>query len=146
MKETLSVGMIGGGQMGEALIRGMIESGLTKAENITVAEPMIRRREYLENTYQVKAVETAAEATEKSRVIILAIKPQIMEPVLRQYSAHITDDHLLISIVAGVPLSCIAQAVGENIRVIRVMPKCPNPVARSMISASQSYSAGKNRM
>ncbi|MCW5209997.1 NAD(P)-binding domain-containing protein, partial [Desulfobulbus sp. US1] len=58
MKETLSVGMIGGGQMGEALIRGMIESGLTKAENITVAEPMVRRREYLGSTYQVKAVET----------------------------------------------------------------------------------------
>lgn len=47
MKEILSVSMIGGGQMGEALIRGMIESGLTKAGNITVAEPMVRRREYL---------------------------------------------------------------------------------------------------
>ncbi|MCI5220770.1 MAG: hypothetical protein D3914_16650, partial [Candidatus Electrothrix sp. LOE2] len=121
MKETLSVGMIGGGQMGEALMRGMIESGVTEAGNITVAEPMVRRREYLEKTYQVNAVETPAEVTEKSRVIILAIKPQIMEPVLRQYSAHLTDDHLLISIAAGIPLSCIEQVVGGNMRIIRVM-------------------------
>ncbi|RWX51591.1 pyrroline-5-carboxylate reductase [Candidatus Electrothrix marina] len=125
MKETLSVGMIGGGQMGEALIRGMIESGLTKAENMTVAEPMARRREYLGSTYQVKAVETAAEVTEKSGVIILAVKPQIMEPVLRQYCAHLTNDHLLISIAAGIPLSCIEKVVGGNMRIIRVMPNTP---------------------
>ncbi len=108
--------MIGGGQMGEALIRGMIESGLTKAENITVAEPMVRRREYLGSTYQVKAVETAAEVAEKSRVIILAVKPQIMEPVLRQCCAHLTDDHLLISIAAGIPLSFIEQVAGDKRR------------------------------
>ncbi|WP_339133006.1 MAG: pyrroline-5-carboxylate reductase [Candidatus Electrothrix sp. GW3-4] len=125
MKETLFVGMIGGGQMGEALIRGMIESGITAAGNITVAEPMMRRREYLNKTYQVNAVETPAEVTEKSQVVILAIKPQIMEPVLRQYSAHITNDHLLISIAAGIPLSCIEQVVGGNMRVIRVMPNTP---------------------
>lgn len=125
MKDTLSVGMIGGGQMGEALIRGMIESGVAIAGNITVAEPMGRRREYLENTYRVRAVETPAEVTEKSRVIILAVKPQIMEPVLRQYSVHFTGDHLLISIAAGVPLAFIEQVAGKNMRVIRVMPNTP---------------------
>lgn len=125
MKETLYVGMIGGGQMGEALIRGMIESGLTAAANITVAEPMVRRREYLESTYQITAVETPAQVTEKSRAVILAIKPQIMEPVLRQYCAHFTDDHLLISIAAGIPLSYIDQLVGGDMRVIRVMPNTP---------------------
>ena len=125
MKEALSVGMIGGGQMGEALIRGMIESGLTEAGNITVADPMVRRREYLEKTYQVNAVETPAQVTVKSRVIILAIKPQIMEPVLRQYSAQLTADHLLISIAAGIPLSCIERVVGADMRVIRVMPNTP---------------------
>ncbi|WPD24813.1 MAG: pyrroline-5-carboxylate reductase [Candidatus Electrothrix scaldis] len=125
MKETLSVGMIGGGQMGEALIRGMIESGVAEPGNITVAEPMARRREYLENTYKVKAVETPAEVTEKSRVIILAIKPQIMEPVLRQYCAHLTGDHLLVSIAAGIPLAFIEQIAGTNMRIIRVMPNTP---------------------
>ena len=125
MKETLSVGMIGGGQMGEALIRGMIESGVAEPGNIVVAEPMARRREYLENTYKIKAVETPAEVAEKSRVIILAIKPQIMEPVLRQYCVHLTENHLLLSIAAGIPLAFIEQIAGTNMRVIRVMPNTP---------------------
>ncbi len=125
MKETLSVGMVGGGQMGEALIRGMIESDLIAAENITVAEPMGRRREYLEKTYKVNGVESPAELTGTSQVILLAIKPQIMEPVLRQYSAHFTEEHLLISIAAGIPLACIELLAGENLRIIRVMPNTP---------------------
>ncbi len=125
MKESLYVGMVGGGQMGEALIRGMIESDLISAENITVTEPMARRREYLEKTYKINGVENPAELTETSQVILLAIKPQIMEPVLRQYSAYLTKEHLLISIAAGIPLSCIEQLAGENLRVIRVMPNTP---------------------
>jgi pyrroline-5-carboxylate reductase len=125
MKESLCVGMIGGGQMGEALIRGMIESDLISAENITVAEPMARRREYLEKTYKINGVEKASELAGKSKVVILAIKPQIVEPVLRQYSAHLTEEHLLISIAAGIPLGCIEQLAGEDLRIIRVMPNTP---------------------
>ena len=125
MKKALSVGMVGGGQMGEALIRGMIESGVTAAKNITVAEPMNLRREYLEKTYQVDTVETPAEVTAKSRILILAVKPQIMEPVLRQYSVHLTNDHLLISIAAGIPLTYMEKLAGENMRIIRVMPNTP---------------------
>ncbi|MCI5150263.1 MAG: hypothetical protein D3916_12900, partial [Candidatus Electrothrix sp. MAN1_4] len=125
MKEVLSVGMIGGGQMGEALIRGMIESELLPPANITVAEPMGRRREYLEDTYNVKGVESPAELVGNSQTLILSIKPQIMEPVLRQYSTYLTEKHLLISIAAGIPLACMENFVGENHRIIRVMPNTP---------------------
>ncbi|MCW5211894.1 pyrroline-5-carboxylate reductase [Desulfobulbus sp. TB] len=125
MKEIVSVGMVGGGQMGEALIRGMIESNLISAKNITVAEPMARRREYLESTYTVNGVESPADLTAKSQIIILAIKPQIMEPVLRQYSSYLTEDHLLISIAAGIPLVYMEQLVDDTLRIIRVMPNTP---------------------
>ncbi|MCI5113219.1 MAG: pyrroline-5-carboxylate reductase [Candidatus Electrothrix sp. LOE1_4_5] len=125
MKEIVSVGMVGGGQMGEALIRGMIESNLISAKNIAVAEPMIRRREYLESTYKVNGVESPAELTAKSQIIILAIKPQIMEPVLRQYSSYLREDHLLISIAAGIPLVYMEQFVDDTMRIIRVMPNTP---------------------
>lgn len=140
MKKELSVGMVGGGQMGEALIRGMIESDLIAAESITVAEPMARRREYLEKTYKINGVESPKELTGKSEVIILAIKPQIMEPVLRQYSAYLTEEHLLISIAAGIPLSFLEQLAGENLRVIRVMPNTPALVlaGASAISGNQN--------
>ncbi|MCI5224235.1 MAG: pyrroline-5-carboxylate reductase, partial [Candidatus Electrothrix sp. AR4] len=144
MKNIQSIGMVGGGQMGEALIRGMIESGMTSAENITVAEPMARRREYLETTYQINGVETAAELAANSSVIILAVKPQIMQSVLRQYNAHLTVEHLIISIAAGVTLAQLEQGVGEQrrMRIIRVMPNTPALVlaGASAMSGNQHVS------
>jgi pyrroline-5-carboxylate reductase len=134
------IGMIGGGQMGEALIRGMIESGLTTGKNITVVEPMTKRREYLETTYQINGVETAVELAANSSVIILALKPQIMQPVLRQYSVHLTPEHLLISIAAGITLAQLAQGAGDNMRIIRVMPNTPALVlaGASALSGNQN--------
>ena len=123
--KNIRIGIVGGGQMGEALIRGMVESGLTAGENITVVEPINRRREYLAATYQVSCVETAEELAADSKVIILAVKPQIMRPVLQQYSVHLTREHLVISIAAGVPLSLLEQGLGEDIPIIRVMPNTP---------------------
>ncbi|XOF32641.1 MAG: pyrroline-5-carboxylate reductase [Candidatus Electrothrix sp. YB6] len=123
--KNIRIGMVGGGQMGEALIRGMIESGRTAGENITVVEPINRRREYLAATYQVSSVETAEELAADSRVIILAVKPQITRPVLQQYRAHLTREHLVISIAAGIPLPLLEQGLGEDIHIIRVMPNTP---------------------
>jgi pyrroline-5-carboxylate reductase len=138
--------MVGGGQMGEALIRGMIESGLTAAENITVAEPMPQRREYLATTYQVNGVETATELAANSDVIILAVKPQIMEPVLRQYSAHLTTEHLIISIAAGITLSQLEQEAGDDMRIIRVMPNTPALVLAGASAMSGNQNIKKRDM
>jgi pyrroline-5-carboxylate reductase len=120
-----SIGMIGGGQMGEALIKGLLEAGLITADRITVAEPAASRREYLATTYQVKTTDSAAQLAEQSRVIILAVKPQIMNLVLGIYKEHLSKEHLLISIAAGVTIKQIEQGIGEQQRIIRVMPNTP---------------------
>jgi len=146
MTALQSVSMIGGGQMGEVLIRGMMESGLAEAASITVAEPSAPRREYLEKTYQVKTTDSAAELTGAGRVIILAVKPQIMEPVLNLYREHLGAGHLLISIAAGVTISQMERCLGEKMRIIRVMPNTPALVLAGASAISGNKNASREDM
>ncbi len=124
MKDSETIGLIGGGQMGEALVRGMINSGLVRADNIMVAEPDPERCDFLAATYGVKVTDIAKTLSTFSSVLILAVKPQIMQAVLAQYKSLIKKTHLVISIAAGVPIAAIEQGIGKK-RIIRVMPNTP---------------------
>jgi pyrroline-5-carboxylate reductase len=146
MTALQSVGMVGGGQMGEALIRGLLASSLAKAASIIVAEPSAQRREYLEKTYQVRTTESPAELAGASQIIILAVKPQVMEPVLQLYSEHFSAQHLLISIAAGVTLSQMERCLGETMRIIRVMPNTPALVLAGASACSGNKNASREDM
>ena len=138
MRDFDTVGLIGGGQMGEALIRGMIGSGLQESENIMIAEPDRNRAEHLEESYSVRTTSDPAELASNCRIIILAVKPQIMAKVLSQYRDHITDKHLVISIAAGITIRSLEAGLNSGVRIIRVMPNTPALVlaGASAISAN----------
>ena len=119
------IGFIGGGQMAEALIRGLLASGLSTAERIMVAEPSVFRREALHNQYKVACVGGAQELCPSCPVLVLAIKPQLAATVLPQYRPFLTTAHLLISIMAGVPLQTLTALLGDTVRLIRAMPNTP---------------------
>lgn len=147
MTALQSVGMIGGGQMGEALIKGLTASGLSEAANIIVAEPSAPRREYLENTYQVRTTDSAAELAKAAQIIILAVKPQIMEPVLNLYREHLGSGHLLISIAAGVTIAQMERGLDSStMRIIRVMPNTPALVLAGASAMSGNKNASREDM
>ncbi len=137
------IGLVGGGQMGEALIRGMIEAGLVAAENIMVAEPDENRCDSLRQTYGVHATIRGADLCKFASVLLLAVKPQIMQPVLEQYKPTLSEKHLLISIAAGVSLAAIEQVVGDRQPVIRVMPNTPALVLAGASALSPNGSVTK---
>lgn len=120
-----SIGIVGGGQMGEALVRGMLNADLLRSDNIVVAEPDGDRRVHLRKKYSINVTEDAAELSDSCSIIILAVKPQIMGMVLGQYKSLVNDSHLIISIAAGVTIKTIEVGLGENVRVVRVMPNTP---------------------
>ncbi|WP_417909265.1 pyrroline-5-carboxylate reductase [Candidatus Electronema sp. PJ] len=140
MKALQAIGMIGGGQMGEALIKGLLASGLTEAHQIIVAEPSALRQKYLETIYKVQTTESAELLAQKSRILILAVKPQIMESVLALYREHLRAEHLIISIAAGITLRQLEQGLGEQRRIIRVMPNTPALV----LAGASAMSGNKN--
>ena len=122
------LGFIGGGRMGEALIQGILKSGIISAANILVADPVVERREYLSKTYGINTYDSSADTTiwSSCATVILAVKPQIMKPVLQSAKNSINASHLLISIAAGIQSSFIdANLSGCKCRIIRVMPNTP---------------------
>lgn len=143
MNSINSIGLVGGGQMGEALIRGMINAGVLQSDKVMVVEPDGDRRVYLRKTYSIRVTEDAAELTKACSLIILAVKPQIMGKVLSQYKDLINKEHLIISIAAGVKIRNIELGLGENVKVVRVMPNTPALVGEgaSALSPNSKVSA-----
>jgi pyrroline-5-carboxylate reductase len=120
-----TVGFVGGGQMAEALVRGILAAGLTAKENIMIAEPNASRCEYLQTEYGITCTQSAESLCRTCRVLVVAIKPQVAEQVLGTYRSFITSEHLVISIMAGIPLQILAGYLTEPVRLIRVMPNTP---------------------
>ncbi|MBC8209199.1 MAG: pyrroline-5-carboxylate reductase [Desulfobulbaceae bacterium] len=123
---TTTIGFIGGGQMAEALIRGIIQAELYPPEQILITEPDASRREYMKATYNTQLHETDHEIWNSCSTVILAVKPQVMQIVLDKAKGRVTSNHLLISIAAGLPISFYEEILGQQPRkIIRVMPNTP---------------------
>lgn len=119
------IGFIGGGNMAEALIKGIVQSSRFKVQKeILVSEPREDRRKYLEQTYGIKTTPSNREVAESCNIIIFAVKPQIMENVLDEIADIITDDKTVVSIAAGITFSYL-QSKLKTKKLIRVMPNTP---------------------
>ncbi|MCD6527503.1 MAG: pyrroline-5-carboxylate reductase [Desulfuromonas sp.] len=118
------IGFIGGGNMAEALVRGLINSGVA-ANSILVAELMAERRDFLEQTYGIVTTADSAEVVRQQQLIILAVKPQALDAALVPVADGFSSDKCLISILAGVEIGRLEAILGGAPRVVRVMPNTP---------------------
>ncbi len=134
-----SIGFVGGGQMAEAMIRGVLASGLVSPSKIMVAEPTTNRCELLQGQYGVACTTQPEVLSAQCEVLVLAIKPQLAAQVLATYQPHLGDRHLVISIMAGVSLDKLAALLGQSRRLIRVMPNTPALV----LAAATAFSPNK---
>ncbi len=111
--------------MAEALIKALIAGGVFTQGSIRCSEPVETRRKYLEENYGIRTYEQNDQAVSGAHVIVLAVKPQVMDVVLADLKSEITNHQLVISIAAGVTIAQLEAGLGEGIRVIRVMPNTP---------------------
>jgi len=125
------IGFIGGGNMAEALIKGMIQDSKFKIQDILVSEPREDRRKYLEHTYGIKITESNKEAASLCNIIILAVKPQNMTIVLDEIADLITEEKTVVSIAAGITLSYLQSRLKTK-KLIRIMPNTPAIVQEGM--------------
>ncbi|MGQ9500279.1 MAG: pyrroline-5-carboxylate reductase [Dissulfurimicrobium sp.] len=119
------VGFIGGGQMAEALIKGLISSGFVSKEKIVASDPSEERRNHLAKIYGIRVTGENKEVVLGSYVLVLAVKPQIISMVLKDISEYVTVDHLILSIAAGITIKSLQEGLPHNSRVIRIMPNTP---------------------
>jgi len=134
------IGFIGGGKMGEALVKGLLRAKLSSADNIIVSDIDKKRRQTLESETGIKAAQENKEVIANSDVIILAIKPNVMGTILEELKNDITPEHLVVSIAAGIPLNFMESFLNDGCRAVRVMPNTPCLVGET----AAGYALGKN--
>jgi pyrroline-5-carboxylate reductase len=134
------IAFIGGGNMAEAIIKGIIAGG-TAAESILVSEPVADRRTYLSSSYGVRTTDNSKEAAQSCGTIILAVKPQQAASVCAALNSELNTGHLLISIMAGVSCSTLEGLFSEPVRVVRVMPNTPALVLAGAAAVAGGKSA-----
>ncbi len=120
-----NIGFLGTGNMAEAIIRGLLRGGDLEAQRIGASAPRAERRDELQKKYGIWTTADNAALCERSDVLVLSVKPQIMRKVLEQVGAKIKKDTLVISVAAGVPVSAIESRLPAGARVIRTMPNTP---------------------
>jgi pyrroline-5-carboxylate reductase len=136
------VGFIGGGNMGEALIKGLLGASLVPPDMITATDVRTERASQLTRQFGISAHGDNARCVRDADVVILAVKPQIMADVLRAIAPVVGPQHLLISIAAGVSTTTIRSGLGKEARIIRVMPNTPALVLQGATAIAKGKGLG----
>ena len=113
---------IGGGNMAQALIGGLLSRGLPTTR-ITVSDPVEQIRHILEEK-NIQTTTDNVDAIKNADVVVLAVKPQVLATVLQPLKGLLSDK-LVISIIAGAEIQTISDLIGGSQRIVRVMPNTP---------------------
>lgn len=118
------VAIIGGGQMAEALLAGILNAGTLRAEELFATDVSAERREHLHRRFRIRVSSHNVDAVRWADTVVLAVKPQVIGQVLQRLGSSL-DGRLVISIAAGVPIATLAAHVPATVRIVRVMPNAP---------------------
>lgn len=132
---------IGAGFMGGALIRGMVKSKTIAPQKITAIDPRSEILGALKNETAINVTKDNS-AVANADIVVLGVKPQILEQVVREISASISSEKLVISIAAGVRISSFESWLGTDTPIIRAMPNMGAAVGSAATAISASAKAG----
>jgi pyrroline-5-carboxylate reductase len=144
MLQEKKIGFVGGGNMAEALISGLVLSKAAKAENIICSDIDEETLKELQDKYKIVTTTDNVEVAKKSEIVIYATKPQILGSVLKETGSVLDTSKLIISIAAGVPLAAIALGLRKELRLIRVMPNICAFVKESATAIAAGEYASKD--
>lgn len=131
MKNRQGLGVIGCGTMGTAIARGVVAAGLVAAGRVLGADPSPARRAAWRRA-GLRTTASNREVVQASEIVVVAVKPHEMAPVLAEIAPVLTRRHLVVSIAAGISTRAIERVTGAGIPVVRAMPNTPAQVRCGM--------------
>ncbi|MBI1869617.1 MAG: pyrroline-5-carboxylate reductase [Chlamydiae bacterium] len=144
---------IGAGNMAEAILQGLLNSGKADRSSIAVTEVKNERRDFICQKFEIHFFENNSEGVKNSDLILFAVKPQNIDEVLKEIAAVPLRNKIFISIAAGVPIERFEKALGKGARIIRVMPNMPalvgqgiSGISRGMFSSSEDENLAEEMM
>lgn len=126
------IGFIGGGNMGSAMIGGIVSSGLASADQITASAHTQATLDRLSAAYGIHTVLDNRKVAESADILFLAVKPYMYEDVIEEIRDLVDEEKLVVSIAAGVNLSKLDDYFGRPVKLIRAMPNTPAMVLEAM--------------
>lgn len=140
------IGFLGGGAMGEALITGLLRTGVIEPSEIYISDISEQRLEQLRGKLGVNTTTDNLAIVSEADIVIIAVKPHIAASVLKEISASARPGQTFISIAAGVPISLIESCLEGPVPVIRVMPNTPCLVGEGASAVSAGKHAGEDNI
>ncbi|WP_256491437.1 pyrroline-5-carboxylate reductase [Paenarthrobacter sp. A20] len=125
------IAVLGTGAMGGAIVRGLLKSGATVSEGMSVSGHWTQQMQELTDLPGVEGFDAETDpeanirAVRHAGIVVLALKPDVMVSVLREISSFLRDGAIVISVAAGVTIQTIESLLPETVSVIRVMPNTP---------------------
>jgi len=145
MGDTYTLAIVGGGRMGEAIAAGLVAAGTLAADEIVVAEPSAERRELFERQ-GIATVVDGREVASRAEMLLLAVKPQIIDAVVAHIAGEVGEGTLVVSIAVGVPTARLEALLPDGTAVVRVMPNTPTMVGQGMAAISGGSAATEEQV
>ncbi len=128
-----TIAVIGGGNMGSAIIEGIISQGNNPADIILI-EPLMPVRKKLEHDFNISTSEKIQSFIKNYSAVVIAVKPGIVKEILKSLSPFLTKDHLLLSIAAGITIDYIEKQSSKDVSVVRSMPNIAARVGKAAVA------------
>lgn len=141
-----TIAIIGAGNMGEALIRGLLSSKATKPQQLIAADIQPHRLKFFESQFGIPVMCDNRRAASEADIILLAVKPQQIREVLAGLRGIIDPRKLVVSIAAGITTARIEQELMDSTRVIRVMPNTPAQIGEGAAALCRGRYATEDDM
>jgi pyrroline-5-carboxylate reductase len=138
------IGFIGTGNMGSALLKGLVESGMLLPSHIYIYDIDTKKTETLSNETGVIVARDNEELVCKSDIIVLAVKPNMAVPVLERVKGVFDNKKILVSIAVGIAINTLKGVLGEDKKIIRTMPNTPALVKEGMTLISYGENVNDN--
>jgi len=132
------IALLGAGNMTEALVCGMLQAGVARADQIQATDVLPERRAHLQSRYKIKVVGDNKEAAKSCEIIILSVEPQVLDEVLDQIRPALPVEALIISVAAGYPIARVVARLTPEARVVRAMPNTPSSVLAGVSALAYS--------
>lgn len=130
------IAFIGGGNMTEALIAGLLKAGLAAPDQVQATDILPERLTFLKERYQIKTGRDNRAAAAWGDVLVLSVEPQILDAVLGEIRRDVRPGTLILSVAAGYPIARVAAGLSPQAHIVRAMPNTPSWVGAGVAALS----------
>lgn len=127
-----NIGFIGCGNMAQAIIGGIVKSGVVEPSKVIASNPSTGKLEKVKAQYNITITQDNIEVAKTSDILIIAVKPNLHTKVISEIKTNLKEDVIIVTIAAGITIEFIEKSIGESVKVVRTMPNTPALVGEGM--------------